>query len=65
MKVRNLTIDVRRNELHEFENPSTGRRIGESKSTFLLELKIAFNPWKCDCSLGYIFQIFIDFISCD
>lgn len=50
--VRNISVDVRDNELEGLENPSTGGQPGLPKRTFLNELKLSRNKWACNCDLG-------------
>jgi hypothetical protein len=51
--VRNLSVDVRNNPfLKNLQNPSTGEKPNQPKSTFLTDLKLTGGKWSCDCDLG-------------
>ncbi|KAJ3628300.1 hypothetical protein MTP99_015615 [Tenebrio molitor] len=53
--VRNLSVDVRNNPfLKNLQNPSTGEKPNQPKSTFLTDLKLTGGKWSCDCDLGWV-----------
>ncbi|XP_067012092.2 chaoptin [Anabrus simplex] len=52
--VRNITVDVRNNSLSSLANPSTGQYPGAPRKTFLVDMKLAYNQWSCDCQLGWV-----------
>ncbi|RZF46767.1 hypothetical protein LSTR_LSTR002630 [Laodelphax striatellus] len=52
--VRNISLDLRNNSLRAVGNPSTGNFLNTPQKTFLNELWLAGNNWKCDCDLGWV-----------
>lgn len=53
--IQNLTIDVRENYgLKTFQNPSTGFKPGLPRQTFLFQVYVSENQWKCDCDIGWM-----------
>lgn len=52
-RVQNISVDLFNNpQFQNLDNPSTGGKPGLSGKTFLTEISMGNNQWKCNCDLG-------------
>ncbi|XP_003424382.1 chaoptin isoform X2 [Nasonia vitripennis] len=52
--VRNVTIELRDNEIRTLHNPSDGYKPGVPGKRFLLRLRMRGSHMNCDCDIGWI-----------
>lgn len=51
-RIRNLTLDLRNNQIYRVPNPGKHEWPGVPNSVFLQDIYVEGNPLQCDCSIG-------------
>lgn len=52
-RVRNITIELRDNDIRTLHNPSSGYQPGVPGKQFLMKLRLAGHYLDCNCDIGY------------
>ncbi|CAH0723586.1 unnamed protein product, partial [Brenthis ino] len=53
-RIRNLTLDLRHNQISRVPNPGKHEWPGVPNSVFLQDIYVSGNPLQCDCSIGWV-----------